>query len=45
MEDDGGSVDVGRFGKQREVGVGIGINLLEVLKSKDKFSEQCRNCT
>lgn len=40
-----GTMEVGRFGKPRDVEVEIGINFLEALKSKDKFSEECRNCT
>lgn len=38
-------MEVGRFGKPREAGIGIGINFLEALKSKDRCSEECRNCT
>lgn len=42
----GGMMGVGGFGKPGELGIGIAIHFLgEALKSRDKSSEECRNCT
>lgn len=39
-------MEIGRFEEPREDKMMITVHLLgEVLKSKDKFIEECRNCT
>lgn len=43
---EGEGVGESRFGKPGELGIGIAIHFLgEALKSRDKSSEECKNCT